>query len=619
MWQAFENGTGANLTLVCLNEEEELEHIDVQRGILEAASPVFQAMFKHEGFLEKQSGSVKIREIHPEVLKSVLRYLYTGILSNDTNVPIQEVLIAADRFQVEHLKILCEEKLCRNLDHEKVLDLAFLAQDYHAKYALDYAIQGIIHNFPHVAMGTHLIAEKWKHFRFDSKKLINLARGLEPCYFRLGGTAADLAIFQENPLPYVRPSFSGVEKCFSISAWGQGACEDLSQLYQTGNFTFGKSDWIQLNDFIKTVGWKFLFDVNVLLRNGDHWSAANARSLLDFNHQQGFHGTSWELGNEPNAYFHKFKIRLSGEQLGQDFRALRHLLDEYPGYENSSIVGPDINGVRKCANLKKDKCKAVLFLQSVLKHSGRAIDKITWHHYYLDGHKATLKDFLSAEVLNSLQPQMDLIKRGLEASNHSHIPIWLGETSSAYGGGVQGLSDRYVAGFLWLDKLGVAALNKYSVILRQTFYHGSYALVNEQLNPNPDYWLSLIFKRLVGIRVLELKQGLNNGTLRCYAHCHRDISGGVTVFALNIGHRSEVIKLGNQLGNSTVLHYILSPPKNSLKSREILLNGQTLKLNEFKDIPPLNPIRTSKTTHLFIKAYEMAFWVFPELSLKICS
>ncbi|XP_059090221.1 speckle-type POZ protein-like [Tigriopus californicus] len=157
MWQAFENGTGANLTLVCLNEEEELEHIDVQRGILEAASPVFQAMFKHEGFLEKQSGSVKIREIHPEVLKSVLRYLYTGILSNDTNVPIQEVLIAADRFQVEHLKILCEEKLCRNLDHEKVLDLAFLAQDYHAKYALDYAIQGIIHNFPHVIQEA-----KWK-------------------------------------------------------------------------------------------------------------------------------------------------------------------------------------------------------------------------------------------------------------------------------------------------------------------------------------------------------------------------------------------------------------------------------------------------------------------------
>ena len=66
------------------------------------------------------------------------------------------------------------------------------------------------------------------------------------------------------------------------------------------------------------------------------------------------------------------------------------------------------------------------------------------------------------------------------AKNSMKRPLWLGETSSAYGGGAHGLSDRYVATFLWLDKLGQAAVHGYQVVIRQSFYHGCYAMIGEK-------------------------------------------------------------------------------------------------------------------------------------------
>lgn len=65
------------------------------------------------------------------------------------------------------------------------------------------------------------------------------------------------------------------------------------------------------------------------------------------------------------------------------------------------------------------------------------------------------------------------------------MKIWMGETASAFGGGAPGLSDTYVAGFMWLDKLGMGAVNGIDLIVRQSFYNGYYALINEQSLPNP--------------------------------------------------------------------------------------------------------------------------------------
>ena len=98
------------------------------------------------------------------------------------------------------------------------------------------------------------------------------------------------------------------------------------------------------------------------------------------------------------------------------------------------------------------------------------MDAATWHHYYGSSKTATLEDTHSPAVLDHFIVQQNEMAASLvQQSSGADItpPIWLGETSSFYGGGAANVSDRFGAGFTWLDKLGAAARLNVSVVCRQ--------------------------------------------------------------------------------------------------------------------------------------------------------
>ena len=73
--------------------------------------------------------------------------------------------------------------------------------------------------------------------------------------------------------------------------------------------------------------------------------------------------------------------------------------------------------------------------------------------YYVNGRTAKVRDFTNTSTLNSLRGAIEAVKDQISASGFSQTALWLGETSSAWGGGAPGISDTFAAGFMYVFHL----------------------------------------------------------------------------------------------------------------------------------------------------------------------
>jgi heparanase len=107
-----------------------------------------------------------------------------------------------------------------------------------------------------------------------------------------------------------------------------------------------------------------------------------------------------------------------------------------------------------------------------------------------------------------------------------------------------------------------------------------YALIDEDtLEPRPNYWSALLWRRLMGRTVLEA--GTTAGPVHVFAHCLRDHPGGVAVLAVNTDR--EAPHALNVAAKSE--RYTLSAK--DLLSATVALNGTELKLGAGDALPSL--------------------------------
>lgn len=215
------------------------------------------------------------------------------------------------------------------------------------------------------------------------------------------------------------------------------------------------------------------------------------------------------------------------------------------------------------------------------------------------------------------------------------MPIWVGETGSSSGGGADGLSNTYVAGFMWLDKLGVCASRGIELVFRQTLLGGNYAMIDNNFNPDPDYWLTLLYKILVGQKVLHTtvfsvlknEKRYDSKKLRVYAHCtNRERTsyeeGSVTLYYVNLLSTERIVAIEPASDRSTpkiAMAYILTPPRGILTSKEVYLNGERLQMTESDTMPPLRPVKIDlQRDNIALSGKSFGFIVLPDIKASTC-
>ena len=506
-----------------------------------------------------------------------------------------------------------------------VLVFIFLATNgaFHEEYKVNINTKQCVyetdHKFLSIALDSGLIRNRWLNFSFTSEKLHNLAKGLAPAYLRIGGTNGDFLLFNPNEITQKKRVDSNLSSR-KISHDRRGnpyrRSTDKAEHSSFTNFTMTTEDVDNLFTFAKKSGLNIIFGLNVLLRdsNTQNWNSTNAQQLMKYITGRGF-SCDWELGNEPYDLKSLVNWTITGRELALDFKILRQLLNDHPDYGHM-ILGPDVSSPWQPRKYK--------FFKEYLTHINKCINGMTYHQYYTSN-KANVSEFYNPVILDDLITNVQQLKQIMTESGTSFIELWLGETSSAYDGGVRGVSNSYIAGFMWLDKLGVAARLKHKVVVRQTFYGGWYSLINrETLDPFPDYWSAFLYKKLVGSRVLEVHDGTSLGrTVRVYAHCTSTRSGydtgSLVLIALNTQHNMAQLVLAGGLEKLSVDQYLLTPGESdNLTSQTVRLNGKLLNMVNDTFLPNVKPEAIIPPKSIILPPVSYGFFVVPNAQVEAC-
>jgi heparanase len=374
-----------------------------------------------------------------------------------------------------------------------------------------------------------------------------LAAALGPAYVRISGTWANSTFFadQDKPPAPAPAGFGGV----------------LTRL-----------QWRKVVEFARAVDARIVTSFAISAGSRDAaggWKADQAQRLIRYTSVIGGKIAAAEFMNEPDlAAMGGAPAGYDAAAYGRDFKRFRSLIRRTT--PDTLILGPGTIGDASTAS-------------RLLAASGPGLDGFSYHYY----------GALSARCHGNATPEAALSQDWLSGTDRALAsnkalrdrfapgkPIWLTETADAACGG-NPWAATFLDTFRYLDQLGRLAQAGVRVVMHNTLAASDYGLLDENtLQPRPNYWGALLWRRLMGAAVLDAGVPPQAG-LDVYAHCLRGTPGGVALLVINTD-RTAPHQL--MLANASVRYTLDSA---DLNDADIRLNGTTLALDASGGLPTI--------------------------------
>jgi heparanase len=398
----------------------------------------------------------------------------------------------------------------------------------------------------------------------SNPRLRKLAAALGPAYVRSSGNAADAVYFHDSDSPAPATPPDGYESVLT------------------------RAQWKGLIDFANVVNARIVtsFAVSGGTRDASgRWSAEQARRLVEYTKSVGGDIAAAEFFNEPTLG----PQGIGGLPKGYDSAAFARDFVVFRQFQRSTapnmlVLGPSATGEGPVTLLSGELIRT----QDIFTATPRPVfDGFSYHMYGASsirceapGKLTTTEDVSLAEEWLSRGEQTYEYYAGLRDRFLAGKAMWLTETGETSCGG-NPWAKTFRDSFRYLDQLGRLAKHGVHTVMHNTLAVSEYALLDRQtLEPRPNYWAALLWRRLMGTTVLDAGVPRIEG-LHLYAHCLPGQGGGITLLAINNSRsRSEFIELA--VGAE---RYTLSAQR--VDGDQIQLNGRALNLDANGELPAL--------------------------------
>uniref|UniRef100_A0A0N5BS25 BTB domain-containing protein n=1 Tax=Strongyloides papillosus TaxID=174720 RepID=A0A0N5BS25_STREA len=124
------------------------KEIKVHKAVLAARSPVFCKLFKNT-FEKSRTNFIEIKDFRVEVVREMLRYIYTDEVSDIQNMA-NEIFEIANKYELQKLKSIAEKCLCSDLNIENVCERFLLSEAYSSVELKEMVQKFIIDNVENI-------------------------------------------------------------------------------------------------------------------------------------------------------------------------------------------------------------------------------------------------------------------------------------------------------------------------------------------------------------------------------------------------------------------------------------------------------------------------------------